>query len=192
MNNNLKNNNHIELHGTTILCVRENESVVMIADGQVSMGNIVIKSTAKKLRRLGKNMQILGGFAGSTSDAITIFERLDEKLQKYSDNLQRACVELMQDWRSDKYLRKLEAMMIVADSKNTFILTGSGDVLEPDSNVCSIGSGGPYAFSAAQSLVNAKMKEKCSMNLNDIAQSSMEIASQICVFTNSNFTIETI
>lgn len=182
------------LHATTILCIRDEDGCVIIGDGQVSLGNTVFKSTARKLRRLGSLNQIVAGFAGSAADGITLFERLDQKLQKHSDNLQRACVELTQDWRGDKYLRKLEAMMIVSDATNTFILSGNGDVLEPDlvgnSCICSIGSGGSYALSAALSLVSAKNDGKCNMNLNEIAVSSMKIAAKICVFTNENFSIE--
>nr|WP_231158992.1 ATP-dependent protease subunit HslV [Candidatus Gromoviella agglomerans] len=178
------------LHGTTILCIRDGKSVIMIGDGQVSLGNTVMKSTAKKLRRIGNNKQIVSGFAGSTADALTLFDRLDGKLNQYSDDLQRACFELAKDWRSDKFLRKLEAMMIVADSKYTFLLTGNGDVLDPESNVVAIGSGGTYALSCALGLMRARENESCSMSIKDIALSSMTIASEICVFTNSNFLIE--
>lgn len=184
------------LHATTILCIRDETGCVIIGDGQVSLGNTVFKSTAKKLRRLGSLSQIVAGFAGSAADGITLFERLDQKLQKHSDNLQRACVELTQDWRGDKYLRKLEAMMIVSDATNTFILSGNGDVLEPDlvgnSCICAIGSGGSYALSAALSLVSAKNEGKCNVSLNEIAVSSMKIAARICIFTNENFSIESV
>lgn len=193
--------NHFEMndstrsfHATTILCIRHKGSAVIIGDGQVSFGNTVMKSTAKKLRRLGKNNQIVVGFAGSAADGITLFELLDKKLQKYSDNLQRACVELTQDWRGDKYLRKLEAMMIVSDKHSTFVLTGNGDVLEPDSikdfHVCAIGSGGQFALSSALGLIKAKSQNMCSMDIKQIAITSMEIAGDICVFTNHNFTVE--
>lgn len=171
-------------HGTTILSVRRGNDVIIVADGQVSLGNTVIKSSAKKLRVIGNN-RIVAGFAGSTADALTLFERLEGKLEKHAGQLTRACVELAKDWRTDKYLRRLEAMLIVADKDNTLILTGNGDVLEPEDGIAAIGSGGNYALSAARALYEAT-----DMSAEEIAKKAMSIAGEICVFTNSNITIE--
>jgi ATP-dependent HslUV protease, peptidase subunit HslV len=174
----------IKLHGTTILSVRKNNEVVIVADGQVSFGHVVLKSTAKKLRSLSGGT-IKAGFAGSTADALTLFERLEAKLEKHANQLTRSCVELAKDWRTDKYLRKLEAMMIVVDKNNTLILTGSGDVIEPEDGIAAIGSGGNYALSAARALIDIK-----NMTAEEIALKSMHIAADICIYSNNNITIE--
>ncbi|WP_375327426.1 ATP-dependent protease subunit HslV [Candidatus Tisiphia endosymbiont of Nemotelus uliginosus] len=173
------------LHGTTILCIRKNSNVVIAADGQVSHGNTILKSTAKKLRTMYNN-SIIAGFAGSTADALTLFEKLESKLEKYSYHLLRSAVELAKDWRSDKYLRKLEAMMIVADQKNILILTGNGDVIEPDAEVAAIGSGGSYALAAARGI----MSFNNDLTAEEIALKSMHIAADICVFSNHNIILE--
>jgi ATP-dependent HslUV protease subunit HslV len=172
------------LHGTTVLCVRKESSVVLIADGQVTMGDHVMKHTARKTRRLF-NDKVLAGFAGSTADAITLFERFEGKLQEYSGNLPKASVELAKEWRKDRALRHLEAMLIVADAKGTFLLSGNGDVIEPDDGLCAIGSGGSYALAAARALL-----KHTKLGAKEIAQEAMRIASEICIFTNANFTIE--
>lgn len=174
------------MHGTTILSVRKGKQVVIAADGQVSLGNTIIKSKAKKLRQLN-NGKILAGFAGSTADALTLFERLEAKLEKHAGQLTRACVELAKDWRTDRYLRRLEAMMIVVDSNVSLVLTGTGDVLEPEDGVVAIGSGGNYALSAARALVNIE-----GMDAEQVVRRSMEIAAEICVYTNHNITLEKI
>lgn len=174
------------LHGTTILSVRKDGKVVIVADGQVSFGNTIMKATAKKLRSLSDG-KIYAGFAGSTADALTLYERLEEKLDKYNGQLTRACVELAKDWRTDKYLRRLEAMMIVVDKDVSLILTGQGDVIEPEVGVVAIGSGGNYAKAAALALLDVK---GCDAKM--IATKAMAIAADICVFTNTNMTIETI
>jgi ATP-dependent HslUV protease, peptidase subunit HslV len=171
-------------HGTTILSVRKGNEAVIAADGQVSLGNTVIKSSARKLRTLS-NGKILAGFAGSTADALTLFERLEGKLEAHTGQLTRACVELAKDWRMDKYLRRLEAMMIVLDKEVTLILTGNGDVLEPEDGIAAIGSGGNYALSAARAL-----KDMENLKAEEIAMRSMKIAADICVFTNGNIIIE--
>jgi ATP-dependent HslUV protease subunit HslV len=172
------------IHGTTVLCVRKDSKVVLAADGQVTLGEGVIKHTAKKTRRLF-NDKIIAGFAGSTADALSLFARFENKLQEYHGNLPRAAVELAKDWRTDRSLRHLDALLIVADAKFTFLLSGNGDVIEPDDGICAIGSGGPYALAAARALAkNTKMAAK------DIAQEAMRIASDICIFTNANFSIE--
>ena len=173
----------MELRGTTILAVRHKGHVALIGDGQVTMGqSIVMKHTAKKVRRMYKD-QILAGFAGATADAFTLFERFDAHLEQTGGNLLRAAVELAKDWRSDKFLRKLEAMLLVADKDHTLVLTGTGDVIEPDDGIASIGSGGPYALSAARALVRHS-----DLDADAIALESMKIAADICVFTNTNFT----
>lgn len=172
-------------HGTTILCVRKGAGVVMAGDGQVSMGQTVIKSNARKVRTL-KAGQVLAGFAGATADAFTLFERLEGKLEKHGD-LTRACVELAKDWRTDRYLRRLEAMMAVADSTVSLILSGTGDVLDPEDGLIGIGSGGAYALSAARALSDLP-----DLSARDIAEKSMKIAAGICVYTNENVTIETL
>jgi ATP-dependent HslUV protease subunit HslV len=172
------------LHGTTVLCVRKEGHVVLIADGQVTMGDHVMKHTARKTRRLF-NDKVLAGFAGSTADAISLFERFEGKLQEYSGNLPKASVELAKEWRKDRALRHLEAMLVVADSKGTFLLSGNGDVIEPDDGMCAIGSGGSYALAAARALA-----KHTRLGAKEIAQEAMRIASEICIFTNANFTIE--
>lgn len=169
--------------GTTVLTVRKNNEVVIAADGQVSLGHTVIKSNAKKLRRLANN-KVIAGFAGATADAFTLFERLEAKLEQYPDQLTRACVELAKDWRTDKFLRKLEAMMIVADKNTTLVLSGTGDVLEPEYNLMGIGSGGMYALSAARALMDQDLSAE------QIAQKAMNIAADICVYSNNNIIME--
>jgi ATP-dependent HslUV protease, peptidase subunit HslV len=173
-------------HGTTILCVRKGGNVVIAGDGQVSMGQTVIKSNAKKLRRLG-NGSVIAGFAGATADALTLFERLEAKLEQHPGQLSRACVELAKDWRTDRYLRRLEAMMAVADSKVSLILSGTGDVLEPEDGLIGIGSGGSYALAAARALL-----DQPGIDAEAIARKSMAIAAQICVYTNDKITIESL
>ena len=171
-------------HGTTIALVRKDGDVVIAGDGQVSIGNTVMKSTAKKVRKIEKR-NIIAGFAGSTADAFTLFERLESKLEKHGGQLTRAAVELAKDWRSDKYLRRLEALMLVADKEKSFVITGQGDVLEPEYGVVAIGSGGNYALAAARAMIDDNTK-----TAEEIAKKSIEIASDICVFTNNNITIE--
>ncbi|MHA1539335.1 MAG: ATP-dependent protease subunit HslV [Alphaproteobacteria bacterium] len=174
----------LQWHGTTVLCLRDKKRVIIIADGQVSMGPTVVKPNAKKLRTLS-NGTVIAGFAGSTADALTLFERLEEKLEEHPAQLARACVELAKDWRTDKYLRKLEAMMAVADENISLILSGTGDVLEPKDGIIGIGSGGNYALSAARALSGVK-----GMEIDEIAKRSMKVASELCVYTNDQFTIE--
>ncbi len=171
-------------YGTTILCVRKNGQTVLAGDGQVTFGNTVMKSTAKKVRRLA-NDKIIAGFAGATADAFTLFERLEAKLEKHPGQLTRACVELAKDWRTDRYLRRLEAMMAVADSTTSLILSGTGDVLEPEDGIIGIGSGGSFALSAARAL-----KDIDGLSAEDIVRRSMKIAADICIYTNENLTIE--
>jgi ATP-dependent HslUV protease subunit HslV len=173
-------------HGTTILSVRRNGKVVVAGDGQVSMGNTVMKPNARKVRRIGEGGQVIAGFAGATADAFTLFERLERKLEQYRGALLRASVELAKDWRTDKYLRNLEALMIVADKDVTLILTGNGDVLEPENGIAAIGSGGNYALAAARALVDYEA------DAETICRKAMAIAAEVCVFTNGNLTIETI
>lgn len=173
-----------QTHGTTVLCVRKESKVVLIADGQVTMGDHVLKHTARKTRRLF-NDKVVAGFAGSTADAISLFERFEGKLQEHSGNLQKAAVELAKEWRKDRALRHLEALLIVADAKATFVLSGNGDVIEPDDGICAIGSGGTYALAAARALLkHTKLATK------ELALEAMRIASEICIYTNANFTIE--
>ena len=172
-------------HGTTILTVRKGGKVVIGGDGQVSIGQTVIKSNAKKVRKLGKG-DVIGGFAGATADAFTLFERLESKLEQYPGQLTRAAVELAKDWRTDRYLRRLEAMMIVADKDVSLVLTGTGDVLEPEQGVMAIGSGGNYALAAARALAETDKSAE------EIARAAMEIAADICVYTNGNVVIETL
>lgn len=172
-------------HGTTILTVRKGGRVVIAGDGQVSLGQTVIKSSAKKVRTLGKG-NVISGFAGATADAFTLFERLESKLDMYPEQLVRACVDLAKDWRTDRYLRRLEAMMLVADKSHTLVLTGTGDVLEPDGHIMGIGSGGNYALAAARALVETDMPAE------DIARRSMAIAADICVYTNNTLVIESL
>ena len=171
---------------TTILSVRKNGKVVVVGDGQVSAGNTVMKSQTRKVRRVGKDGTVLAGFAGATADAFALLERLEAKLEQYPTQLARACVELTKDWRTDKYLRNLEAMLIVADANNTFVLTGNGDVVEPDEGIVAIGSGGNYAYAAALAMANYEEDAEA------LAKKAMAIADKICVFTNNNLTVETI
>jgi ATP-dependent HslUV protease subunit HslV len=171
-------------HGTTILLVRRGNEVVLAGDGQVTVGPTVMKANAKKLRRLGKG-QVIAGFAGATADALTLFERLEAKLEQYPSQLARACVELAKDWRTDRYLRRLEAMMAVADSNVSLILTGTGDVLEPEDGLIGIGSGGSYALAAARALVDIE-----GLDAETIARRAMKIAGDICIYTNHNVMIE--
>jgi ATP-dependent HslUV protease subunit HslV len=170
-------------HGTTILTVRKGGKVVIAGDGQVSVGQTVIKHSAKKVRPLGK-AGVIAGFAGATADAFTLFERLEAKLEQYPEQLTRACVELAKDWRTDRYLRRLEAMMLVADRSTSLVLTGTGDVLEPDRGVMGIGSGGNYALAAARALMDTDM------DAETVARKAMAIAADICVYTNAEVTIE--
>jgi len=170
---------------TTIALVRKNNQVVVASDGQVSMGNTVIKKTANKVRKIEKR-NVIAGFAGSTADALTLFERLESKLEKHAGNLSRAAVELAKDWRTDKYLRRLEALMAVADKEKSFIISGTGDVLEPEGNAIGIGSGGNYALAAAKVLMNTEMSAE------EIAKKAVETAAEICVFTNNNISTEKI
>ena len=170
---------------TTIVLIRKKNDVVVASDGQVSMGNTVIKKTANKVRKIEKR-NVIAGFAGSTADALTLFERLESKLEKHAGNLQRAAVELAKDWRTDKYLRRLEALMAIGDKKNSYIISGTGDVLEPEGDVIGIGSGGNYALAAAKVLMDTDMSAE------DIAKKAIKVASEICVFTNNNLSMEKI
>lgn len=172
-------------HGTTILSVRKGGHVVIAGDGQVSLGATVIKANARKVRKVGSE-SILVGFAGATADAFTLFERFEKKLETHSGNLTRAAVELAKDWRTDKYLRKLEAMILAADAETILLITGTGDVIEPDDGMAAIGSGGSYALAAARAL-----KRHTPMSAKDIALAAMKIAAELCVFTNENITLET-
>ena len=172
-------------HGTTILAVRKNGEAVIAGDGQVSLGQTVIKPNARKVRRLGDG-NVIGGFAGATADAFTLFERLEGKLEQYPGQLTRACVELTKDWRTDRYLRRLEAMMLVADKEVGLLLSGAGDVLEPENGIMAIGSGGNYALAAARALADSDMDAEA------IVRRSLAIAAEICVYTNSNIVIETL
>jgi ATP-dependent HslUV protease, peptidase subunit HslV len=180
-----------QYHGTTILGVKKDGKTVIAGDGQVSLGNTVIKPNARKVRRIGEDgpdgkAKVIGGFAGATADAFTLFERLERKLEQYNGQLMRASVELAKDWRTDKYLRNLEALMIVADKDVMLILTGNGDVLEPESGIAAIGSGGNYALSAAKALADYEQDPEV------LARRAMQIAAEVCVFTNDRLTIETI
>jgi ATP-dependent HslUV protease subunit HslV len=172
-------------HGTTIVLIRKDNDVVVAGDGQVSMGNTIIKKTATKVRKIEKR-NVIAGFAGSTADALTLFERLEAKLEKHAGNLTRAAVELAKDWRTDKYLRRLEALMAIGDKEKSFIISGTGDVLEPEDDIIAIGSGGNFALAAAKVLMDTKLSAE------EIAKKSIEVASEICVFTNSNIKIEKI
>lgn len=182
----LDHKNSSMLYGTTILSVRKNGKVAIAGDGQVSLGSTVLKSNAKKIRKLGDG-SIIGGFAGATADAFTLFERLESKLDQYPNQLMRACVELAKDWRTDKYLRRLEAMMIVIDKDISLVLTGNGDVVEPEDGVTAIGSGGNFALSAARALVSVD-----GLEAEEIIKRSMKIASDLCVYTNNNIIVETL
>jgi ATP-dependent HslUV protease subunit HslV len=173
-------------HGTTILSVRKGRQVVVAGDGQVSLQNMILKPSARKVRRVGKG-DIIAGFAGSTADAFTLLERLEAKLERHPGQLMRAAVELAKDWRTDRYLRRLEAMMAVANAEISLLLTGNGDVLEPDDGLIGIGSGGPYALAAARALVAVE-----DLSAEEIVRRSMAIAADICVYTNSHLTVEVI
>ena len=170
---------------TTILAIRKDKDVVVAGDGQVSLGQTVMKSNARKVRRLGKDGNIIAGFAGATADAFTLFERLEAKLEAHPGQLTRACVELAKDWRMDKYLRRLEALMVVCDKDTSLILTGTGDVVEPEDGIIGIGSGGNYALAAARAMIDNK-----DMTAEDIAAKGLKIAGDICVYTNGNIVVE--
>jgi ATP-dependent HslUV protease subunit HslV len=174
-----------QFHGTTILAVRKGNEVAIGGDGQVSFGNTVMKANARKVRRLGSG-NVIGGFAGATADALTLFERLEGKLDQHKGQLARACVELAKDWRMDRYLRRLDAMMLVADKETTLLLAGTGDVLEPENGIAAIGSGGPYALAAARALADGNLGAEA------LVRRSLEIAADICIYTNRNLVIETI
>ena len=175
---------HNTWHATTILAVRKNQQVVIAGDGQVSLGDTIIKTNAQKVRRLGDG-KVIAGFAGATADAFTLFERLEAKLEQFPTQLTRACVELAKDWRTDRYLRRLEAMMAVADESVSLVITGTGDVLEPEDGLIGIGSGGNYALAAARALIDQN-----GLTSEEIARRAIEIASEICVYTNKNFVVE--
>ena len=172
-------------HGTTIIGVKRGDTTVLAGDGQVSMGNTVMKPNARKVRRIGEG-KVVAGFAGATADAFTLFERLERKLDQYSGQLMRAAVELAKDWRTDKYLRNLEALMIVADKDTLLVLTGNGDVLEPEGGIAAIGSGGNYALAAARALSDYESDPE------KIARRAMQVAAEVCVFTNDQVTVETV
>jgi ATP-dependent HslUV protease subunit HslV len=178
--------NELTMHATTIVTVRKGNKGVIAGDGQVSLGQTIMKGNAKKVRRIGKGGNVIAGFAGATADAFTLLERLEAKLEQYPDQLTRACVELAKDWRTDRYLRRLEAMMLVADKSVSLALTGTGDVLEPEFGVMAIGSGGNYALAAARALMDSDK------DAEEIARKAMQIASDICVYTNNNFVVETL
>ncbi len=183
-----RNSNHglVQWHGTTIIGVKKGGKTVIAGDGQVSMGNTVMKPNARKVRRIGTDGKVIAGFAGATADAFTLFERLEKKLEQYSGQLLRAAVELAKDWRTDKYLRNLEALMIVADEECLLVLTGNGDVLEPEAGIAAIGSGGNYALAAARAL------DEYEEDAEKLARRAMKVAADICVFTNDQVTVETI
>ncbi len=183
----MPNNSSNTWHGTTILSVRKGNHVVVAGDGQVSYGETVMKSNARKVRRLGEGGKILGGFAGATADAFTLFERLEGKLEQHPGQLTRACVELAKDWRTDRYLRRLEAIMAVADTETSLILTGNGDVLEPEDGLIGIGSGGNYALAAARALIDIN-----ALDATAVAKKAMAIAADICVYTNDRLIVETL
>ena len=180
----MKNSIHLS-NMTTIVLVRKNNEVVVAGDGQVSMGNTVVKCTAKKVRKIEKR-NVIAGFAGSTADALTLFERLEAKLEKHQGNLSRAAVELAKDWRTDKYLRRLEALMAVGDKEKSFIISGTGDVLEPEGGIIGIGSGGNYALAAGRVLIDTELSAE------EIAKKAIQVPADICVFTNSNISTEKI
>ncbi len=173
------------LHGTTILCVRHGERVVMAGDGQVSIGATIMKRSARKVRRLYDD-RVLAGFAGSTADALTLFDKFEAKLQEFGGNLRRAAVELAKDWRTDRMLRRLEAMLVIADRSDSLLISGAGDVLEPDDGLIAIGSGGNFALAAARAMV----RHNPAMNAREIAEAAMKIAAEICVYTNDQLIIE--
>src|ERR1700735_4969599 len=174
-------------HGTTILCVRRDGHVTMAGDGQVSMGQTIVKGNARKVRRIGAGGLVLAGFAGAAADAFTLLERLEAKLERFPNQLERACVELAKDWRTDRYLRRLEALMAVADKDRSFTLTGTGEVLEPEAGIIAIGSGGNYALAAARALAEVE-----GLSSEEMARRAMKIAGDICVYTNYNLTVETL
>lgn len=171
-------------HGTTILAVRKDGKIAVAGDGQVTLGNTVMKKGAVKVRRMGDD-KVLAGFAGSTADAFTLFEKFESKLEKYHGNIARAAVELAKDWRTDRVLRRLEALLIVVDKEHSFVLSGSGDVIEPEGGAAAIGSGGPFALSAARALL-----QYSNLDAKTIAQEAMKIAAEICIYTNENITVE--
>ena len=175
-----------QFKGTTILCVRRHHQVALGGDGQVSHGNTILKNNARKVRRLYKN-QVIAGFAGGTADAFTLFERFEKKLDAYQGHLSRAAVELAKDWRTDKVLRRLEALLIVANKKHSLMITGNGDVIEPEKELIAIGSGGPYAMAAATALL-----DNSQLSAREIVQRALHIAADICIYTNQNITIETL
>jgi ATP-dependent HslUV protease subunit HslV len=174
------------IHATTVLAVRHRDGVVMASDGQVTFGNTVMKRAAKKIRRL-YNDRILAGFAGSAADSFALFARFEAKLEQYRGNLERSAVELAKDWRTDRMLRRLEAMLVVMDGKSTYLLSGTGDLIEPDDGIIAIGSGGPYALAAAKALA-----QHTDLDARAIAEQAMHIAAQICIYSNDNLTIETL
>jgi ATP-dependent HslUV protease subunit HslV len=174
----------LEMHATTILCVRRGSNVVLAGDGQVTMGNTVMKATARKLRRLADG-QVIAGFAGATADAFTLFERFEAKLKDHQKQLSRAAVELAKEWRTDRFLRKLEALLLVADKERTLIISGSGDVIDPDFGAAAIGSGGPYALSAARALLDST-----ELSPRVIAEKAMKIAADVCIYTNEKVSFE--
>jgi ATP-dependent HslUV protease subunit HslV len=176
----------MDWHGTTILSIRKGRTVVIAGDGQVSVGQTIVKANARKVRRLGKG-HVIGGFAGATADSLTLFERLESKLESYPGQLARACVELAKDWRTDRYLRRLEAMMAVADTSTSLVLTGTGDVLEPENGLIGIGSGGFYAMAAARALIDFEQ-----LDAETIARKAMAIAAEICVYTNDKIILESL
>ncbi|MEE4337153.1 ATP-dependent protease subunit HslV [Erythrobacter sp.] len=186
MSNSSDSHGMVQWHGTTIIGVKRGDRTVIAGDGQVSMGNTVMKPNARKVRRIGQDDAVIAGFAGATADAFTLFERLEKKLEQYSGQLMRASVELAKDWRTDKYLRNLEALMIVADKDALLVLTGNGDVLEPEGGIAAIGSGGNYALAAARALSDYEDDPEA------IATKAMAVAADICVFTNGNLTVETV
>ena len=173
-----------DFHGTTIVCVRKNSIVALGGDGQVTLGNTTVKHTARKVRKIHED-KVAIGFAGSTADAITLFDKFESKLQEFRGNLKRAAVELSKDWRTDKILRRLEALLIVADNDDMFLISGSGDVIEPDDDVIAIGSGGPFAQAAARALMLHS-----SLEAEEIVRNALQIASEICIYTNNNITVE--
>lgn len=184
----IQNHDPKNIYGTTIVAVRKDGKFVMAGDGQVTLGAQVMKCKARKIRRIG-NGKVIAGFAGATADAFALLERLETKLEQYPSQLARACVEMAKDWRTDRYLRKLEAMMIVADASNTFIMSGNGDVIEPDENVVSIGSGGGYALAAAKGMLGIKNSD---LDAEAITKRALEIAAELCIYTNNEIIIETL
>jgi ATP-dependent HslUV protease, peptidase subunit HslV len=179
---------HQTIYGTTIVAVRRENHVVMAGDGQVTLGSQIMKGKARKIRKIGGD-RVIAGFAGATADAFALLERLEAKLEKYPSQLARACVEMAKDWRTDKYLRRLEAMMIVADNQNTFVLSGNGDVIEPDEDVVAIGSGGGFALAAAKGLMSIP---EGALDILFVAKKSLEIAAELCIYTNNQIVIETL